>query len=389
MPDIRGLPRPFAAFRRSILGIVQDQAHTVETNHESVTQDMEFESFQKQVSERFNDLLATHPAEYEFLSLTWVSKLLDVLVDCQEEFKVILCNNKAHLVKPPLDKMVSELFERSIKALDICNATRDGIEKIRLWQKHLDVVLSAFGSRERMITEGSFRRARKALMDLALVMLEDKDSGCAFSQRNRSFARKNKGKDLQPHPSGHSRSLSWSVSHSWSATKQLQLMASSLAPPRPNEIAATNGLAIPVFTMSFVLMFVLWALVAAVPCQDRSLQIHFSIPRQFTWYTPFNLLHCQIMDESKRQDRRNSVGLLQEISQLENSIGHVTDLVDYASFPLTDEQKEEAKQGVEELSVICELCKNGMDPLDRQLREVFRKIMSFRAEGLELLGKTN
>lgn len=387
MPDIRGLPRPFAAFRRSFLGVVQDQVHIIEANHESATQNMEFESFQKQVSERFNDLLATHPTEYEFLSLTWVSKLLDALVDCQEEFKVILCNNKAHLVKPPLDKMVSEFFERSIKALDICNATRDGIEKIRLWQKHLDVVLSAFGSRERMITEGSFRRARKALMDLALVMLEDKDSGCAFPQRNRSFARKNKGKDLQPRPSGHSRSLSWSVSHSWSATKQLQLMANSLAPPRPNEIAATNGLAIPVFTMSFVVMFVLWALVAAIPCQDRSLQIHFSIPR--TWYAPFNLIHCQIMDESKRQDRRNSVGLLQEISQLENSIRHVTDLVDYASFPLTDEQKEEAKQGVEELSVICEICKNGMDPLDRQLREVFRKIMSFRAEGLELLGRTN
>ncbi|KAL1802099.1 hypothetical protein ACET3Z_030746 [Daucus carota] len=97
----------------------------------------------------------------------------------------------------------------------------------------------------------------------------------------------------------------------------------------------------------------------------------------------------EIMDESKREDRRNSVGLLKEISQLENSVRHVTDLVDYASFPLTDEQKEEAKQGVEELKVICEICKNGMDPLDRQLREVFRKIMSCRAEGLELLGRTN
>ena len=64
-----------------------------------------------------------------------------------------------------------------MKALDICNATRDGIEKIRQWEKQLEIVLSAMDSRQRMMGEGQFRRARKALMDLAIaIMLDEKES---------------------------------------------------------------------------------------------------------------------------------------------------------------------------------------------------------------------
>lgn len=380
----QGSPMPFATFRRSILGIGSDQQ--IHSMDDSITQSPDLESFQKLVFVRFHELSAA--SANEFLSVMWVRKLLDAYVGCQEEFKVILSNNKSQLLKAPLDRLITEYFDKSVKALDICNATRDGIEKIRLWQKHLEIVISAFDSRQRnVLGEGNFRRARKALMDLAIVMLDEKETGSVFSQRNRSFGRQNKGKDL--HKPGHSRSLSWSVSHTWSASKQLQSIANNLVPPRANEITATNGLANTVFTMAFVLMFVLWALVAAIPCQDRGLQIHFSIPRQFSWGTPLYLLHVRIMDESKKRDRKHSIGLLKEICQMEKSVHYVTDLVDSAQFPLTEEQKEDVKHGVEELSLVCETCKNGLDPLELQLRDVFRKIMSCRTECLEFLGTAN
>ncbi|XP_059653387.1 protein BYPASS1-LIKE-like [Cornus florida] len=384
--DNQSLSLPFASFRRSIFSVRSDQVHSMETNSDSGVPETELESFQKQVSDRFHALSAV--SAEEFLSITWIQKLLDAFLSCQEEFRVILCNNKARLSKPPLDRVVSEYFERSIKALDICNATRDGIEKIRLWQKHLEIILCALDSQQRMIGEGQFRRARKALMDLALMMLDEKESGSVFSHRNRSFGRQNTGKDPHRKP-GHSRSLSWSVSRSWSATKQLQLISNNLFPPRGNEILATNGLAIPVFTMSYVLMFVLWALVAAIPCQDRGLQIHFSIPRQFSWGTPLILLHDRIVEESKKRDRRNSNGLLKEIYQIEKCTRHMTDMVDSAQFPLKEEQKEEVGQGVQELSQVFDVCKKGLDPLERQVREVFQKIMSCRTEGLEFLSRVN
>lgn len=383
--DHQGSSVPFASFRRPILSLRSDQVHSMEPNQDSDARDSELESFQKQVCNRFHDLSAV--TADEFLSAAWIQKLLDAFLSCQEEFRIILCNNRAHLSKTPLDKLISEFFEKSIKALDICNATRDGIEKIRLWQKHLEIVLSALNSRQRTIGEGQFRRARKALMDLALVMLDEKEAGSVFSQRNRSFGRHNTSKDHHHRQPGHARSLSWSVSRSWSAAKQLQSIANNLVPPRGNEIAATNGLAVPTFTMNYVLMFVLWTLVAAIPCQDRGLQIHFSFPRQYSWGSPLLLLHDRIMDESKKRERRNSNGLLKEIYQMEKCIRQMTDLVDSIQFPLSEEQREEVERGVKELGIVFDACKNGVDPLEREVREVFRKIMSCRTEGLELLNR--
>lgn len=385
-----GYTMPFGTFRRSIMGIGNDhnQVHSMDANSESSSEfHCELGSFDHQVFRQFRVLSAT--SADELLSLDWISKLMDAFIACQEDFKVILSKNEADLSKPPLDKFVTDFFDRSIRALDICNAVRDGIEKIRLWHKHLEIVSSAFNSKQRnVMVEGQFKRAKKSLTDLAIIMLEDnKEAASVFSNRNRSFGRPSKGKEHQQ-KTGHSRSLSWSVPNSWSASKQLQSIANGLVPPRAHEISATNGLANVVYTMGFVLMFVLWVLVVAIPCQDRSLQVHFSVPRQFSWGTPLNLLHIRIMDESKKRERKNSVGLLKEIYQMEKSINLVTDLVDSVNqFPLTAEQKEEVQTGVQEVSQVCNTFKNGLDPLERQLREVFRKIMSCRTEGLEILGR--
>lgn len=393
--DNQGSSSPLTSFGRSIWSMRREQVHSMEPNRELSALELELELFQKQVTDRFNDLSAV--SADDLLSIAWIRKLLDVFVSCQEEFRVLLGNSKELVSKPPLDRLVAEFFERSVKALDICNATRDGIEKIRLWQKHLEIVLCALKSNQRAWGEGQFRRARKGLMDLALAMLDDKDAGSVLSHRNRSFGRHNTSKDNhhgRHHSSGsgsggHSRSLSWSVSRSWSAAKQLQSIANNLTAPRANEVVATNGVAVPVFTMSTVLMFVLWVLVAAFPCQDRGMNTHFSIPRQFSWATPLQSLHERIIEVSKKRERRHSNGLLKEIYQVESCARHMTDLVDMVQFPLTEEQEMEAEHWGQELALICEAFKNGLDPLERQVSHMFRKIMNCRTEGLDFLSKSN
>ncbi|KAF5444125.1 hypothetical protein F2P56_036627 [Juglans regia] len=387
--DNQGSSSPLVSFGRSIWSMRREQVHSMEPNHEFSAQESELELFQKQVTDRFQELAAVNPDE--LLSIAWVRKLLDVFVSCQEEFRIILLKNKEWVSKPPLDRLVAEFFERSVKALDICNATRNGIENIRLWQKHLEIVVCALESQQRALGEGQLRRARKALVDMALAMLDEKGSGSTFSYRNRSFGRHNTSKDHHRRRSsgGHSRSLSWSVSRSWSASKQLQSIANNLIPPRGIEIAATSGLAVPVFTMSSVLMFVLWVLVAAIPCQDRGLNTHFSIPRQFSWGNPLQLLHERILEVSKKREHRNSNGLLIEICQAERCARQMTDLVDMVQFPLSEEQKMEVEQGVQELALICKAFKEGLDPLERQVSQVFRSIMNCRTEGLEFCSKSN
>ncbi|KAF4351731.1 hypothetical protein G4B88_004987 [Cannabis sativa] len=357
-----GTSSPLAAFGRSIWSFRREQVHSMETNQDSSVLESELEFFQQRVTERFQDLSSA--GNDELLSIPWIQKLLDAFNSSLEDFRVILLNNKAEVSKPPLERLVDDFFERIVKALDICNATCDGIEKIRSWHKLLDIVVCALDSKKRALSEGQFRRARKALVDLALVMLDERDTGSVFSHRNMSFGRHNTKKDHHSHhrnqSSGHSRSLSWSVSNSWSAAKQLQSIATNLIPPRGNEIVATNGLAVPVFTMSFVLMFVLWTLVAAIPCQDRGLNVHFSVPPQLLMGNAFDVERCA---------------------------RHMTDLVDSVQFPLTEEQKEEVEQRVHEVAAVCESFRNGLDPLERQLREVFRRIMNCRTEGHDILNR--
>ncbi|XP_043698224.1 protein ROH1-like [Telopea speciosissima] len=385
--DYQGSSVPFSSIGRSLLSIRRDQVHSMEGNQEPTNLELELEGFQKQVVDRFNDLHAV--TGEDLLSLSWIRRLLDAFLCCQEEFRAILFKSKALVSKPPLDRMVNEFFERSVKALDVCNAIRDGIEQVRQWQKHLEIVLCALDSRQRILGEGQFRRAKKALTDLTIAMLDEKDSSSVISHRNRSFGRNNNSSSKDHRPAGHFRSLSWSVSRSWSAARQLQAIGNNLTPPRSNEIVATSGVAVAVYTMNSVLLFVMWSLVAAIPCQDRGLQTHLSIPRHFPWATSIISLQERITEESKKRDRKNASGLLKEIHQIEKCVRHLTEMADAVQFPLTEEREKEVRQGASDLALVLDTVREGLDPLERQVREVFHRIVRSRTEGLDCMGKAS
>ncbi|XP_022854856.1 uncharacterized protein LOC111376147, partial [Olea europaea var. sylvestris] len=263
---------------------------------------------------------------------------------------------------------------------------RDGIEKIKQWQMQLEIVLCALDN-QRALGEGQIRRAKKALTDLAIGMLDEKESNTTLAHRNRSFGPNNVAKEIKS--LGHFRSLSWSVSHSWSAARQLQAIGNNLVAPRANEILATNGLNVAVFTMNYVLFFVMWALVAAIPCQDRGLQSHFSMTRQFVWSTPIISLHERILEESRKRDRRNSCGLLKEIRLIEKCAQHMNESTDSVHFPLNELKEGEIKERIRELRRVYGAVKDGLDPLERQVREVFCRIVRTRTDGLDSTRRPN
>lgn len=380
------MPETEYSFGRSLLSLRRDQAHLMDPTAipEPMSMEVELDSFQRQVAEKFIDLNAS-AAEDELISLEWIGKLLDSFLCCQEDFRVIIFNHKCQLVKQPMNRLIEDYFERSVKALDVCNAIRDGIEKIGQWQKLIEIVISTLDMSQRQLGEGDINRAKKALIDLAIGMLDEKDSNSnALAHRNRSFAR---NKDLQNSIGGYVRSLSWSVSRSWSAARQLQGIGNNLATPRGSDVMATNGLALTVYKMTSILLFVMWVLVAAIPCQDRGLQVHFYFPRHFQWAVPVMSLHDKIMEESKKRDKKKACGLLREINQIERSSRMLSELIDSDNFSLTDEKGSEVKEIVQELMHVCEALKEGLDPFDRKVRDVFHRIVRSRTEALDSLGK--
>ncbi|XP_078434007.1 protein BYPASS1-LIKE-like [Wolffia australiana] len=396
--DYQGSSAPFAALGRSILSIRREQVHSMddEAGAGGSALEIELDSFQRHVADLFQDLASSSE---EFLSISWIRQLLEAFLVCQEEFRAILLSNAAAVAKPPLDRLVVEYLDRSVKALDVCNAIRDGIEQIRQWRRYLEIVLVAMAAEPaaRAFGEGQLRRAKKALSDLTVAMIEDKEqSGSVLAHRNRSF-----GRTAAPNRA-HGRSLSWSVSRSWSAARQLQAMASSLAAPRANDVATTSGLAVPVYTMSCVLLFAMSALVSVIPCQDRPLQTHFSAPRGFPWATAMASLHDRILEESKKRDRKSfslssssssssspSSGLMKEIYEMERCSRLLGELVDPAQPPIGGEKEAELRQRLLELTAVCDSLKVGLDPLERQVRDVFHRIVRSRTDGLDCLAQSS
>jgi hypothetical protein len=380
---------PATEHQPSFLGrisIRRNQVTAMDGNHEQELEDLEL--FQRHIGDRFAELLSPPFSGESFLSISWLRKLVDVLLCCEAEFKAVLIMGRdpSQISKPPLDRSLSDYMERAVKVLDICNAVSGGVDSIRQCQKLAEIIVSAL--EQKPIGDGQVKRAKKALSALmSALAIDDKESNHPrYAERTWSFGRRgnNSGgnhKDRANH--GSFRSLSMVVAKNWSAAKQIQAMSSNLAVPRGGE---STGLVQPVYIMSNVMVFVMWALVAAIPCQERSgLLTHFQIPKQFGWAHSIIGMQEKIGEEWKKKEKKGSAGLLEEMQRMEKLGQSLIEFADGFQFPAEDEKVEEAAAQVAELAEICRRMEEGLLPLQQQIREVFHRIVRSRTEVLDLL----
>ncbi|KAG7015177.1 hypothetical protein SDJN02_22810, partial [Cucurbita argyrosperma subsp. argyrosperma] len=392
---------PATEYQGSFLGrisIRRNQVISMDGTHEQELEDLEL--FQKQVSERFSDLLPPPPSDDvssdPILSIAWLRKLLDEFLCCEAQFKALLIMSRdpSQIVKPPLDRHVPEFLDRVVKALDICNAVLHGIESVRQFQKVAEIAISALD--QRPIGDGQVKRARRALNSLITSMaVEDKDiTNSKSTERAWSFGRRGSGApgtgtatpQHKDRIAGQFRSLSWSMAKGWSAAKQIQAMSSNLVAPRGGE---SSSLPQTVYLMSTVLVFVMWTLVAALPCQERGgLPTNFPVPKQFSWAQSMIGLQEKIADEWKKKEKKGSAGLLAEMQRMEKLSQSLIEFTDSFAFPLEGERLEEVAGMAAELAETCKKLEEGLVPLQQQIREVFHRVVRSRTEILELLELT-
>ena len=392
---------PATEYQGSFLGrisIRRNQVISMDGTHEQELEDLEL--FQKHVSERFSDLLPPPPSDDvssdPILSIAWLRKLLDEFLCCEAQFKALLIMSRdpSQIVKPPLDRLVPEFLDRVVKALDICNAVLHGIESVRQFQKVAEIAISALD--QRPIGDGQVKRARRALNSLITSMaVEDKDfTNSKSTERAWSFGRRGSGApgtatatpQHKDRIAGQFRSLSWSMAKGWSAAKQIQAMSSNLVAPRGGE---SSSLPQTVYLMSTVLVFVMWTLVAALPCQERGgLPTNFPVPKQLSWAQSIIGLQEKIADEWKKKEKKGSAGLLEEMQRMEKLSQSLIEFTDSFAFPLEGERLEEVAGMAAELAETCKKLEEGLVPLQQQIREVFHRVVRSRTEILELLELT-
>ncbi|XP_048446109.1 protein ROH1 [Pyrus x bretschneideri] len=368
------------------ISIRRNQVVSMDGNHEQELEDLEH--FQKHVADRFSDLLSPPedcPSD-PILSIAWVRKLLDVFLCCEAEFKAVLLMGRdpSQISKPPLDRLVPEFLDRVVKALDICNAVSHGIESVRHFQKLAEIAVSAL--EQRPLGDGQVRRAKRALHSLVTGMaVEDKEGGGnKATERNWSFGRRQGvSAPSKDRAVGHFRALSWGMSKGWSAAKQIQAMSSNLVAPKGNE---ASGLAQPVYIMSTIMVFVMWMLVAAIPCQERTgLMTHLPVPRNLSWPQSMIGIQEKIAEEWKKKEKKGSAGLLEEMQRMEKLGQSLIEFSDSFQFPAEAEKLEEVAAQVAELVESCRRMEEGLVPLQMQIRELFHRVVRSRTEVLEVL----
>ncbi|PRQ17593.1 hypothetical protein RchiOBHm_Chr7g0196671 [Rosa chinensis] len=368
------------------ISIRRNQVVSMEGTHDQELEDLEH--FQKHVADRFLDLLSP-PEDYPsdpFLSIAWIRKLLDVFLCCEAEFKavVLMGRDPTQITKPPLDRLVPEFLDRVVKALDICNAVSSGVESVRHFQKLAEIAVSAL--EQRPIGDGQVRRAKKALNSLVTAMaIEDKEGQTTkATERTWSFGRRTGvSAPNKDRAAGHFRALSWGMSKGWSSAKQIQAMSMNLVAPRGNE---TSSLVQPVYIMSTIMLFVMWILVTAVPCQERTgLMTHFQVPRNLVWAQSLIGLQDKIAEEWKKKEKKCAAGLLEELQKMEKLGQSLIEFADNFQFPAEAERLEEVAAQVAELAEICKRMEEGLLPLQQQIRELFHRAVRSRTEVLEVL----
>ncbi|KAJ0665961.1 hypothetical protein HanPI659440_Chr17g0661661 [Helianthus annuus] len=345
------------------------------------------EQFQKHVTDRLSELF--HPQEdtttsdppEAILSIAWFRKLLDAFLCCEAEFKavVIMGRDANNFSKSPLDRLIPEHLDRSVKALDICNAIIHGIDLLQHWRKLAQIAVDSLN--QKPITEGHVRRAKKALTTLlSSISIDDKE---IHHHTNKSTSSSNNNNTTL----GNIKSLSYPFARAWSAAKQIQAMSANLTSPRGGE---PTGLVVPLYLMSSVLVFVMWAMVAAIPCQERAgLGAHLQLSKQFTWAQPMIGLQEKIGEQWKKKEKKGRSGLLLETQRMEKLGLSMVEFAERFVFPVEGEKAEEVAAMVAEMEEVCGRMEEGLVALDMQVREVFNRIVRSRAETLDVLDQLN
>nr|GEW19115.1 BYPASS-related protein [Tanacetum cinerariifolium] len=242
----------------------------------------------------------------------------------------------------PLDRLIP----RTVKALDLCTAITHGIDLLLHWKKHAQIAVDSL--QKKPIGDGDVKRVKKALNTLLLsITIDDTEK----SAKNHNHSTKSGASSKDYTTIGSLRSLSYSFARSWSASKQIQAMSSNLTAPRGGE---PTGLVVPVYLMSSVLVFVMWAMVSAIPCQERTdLGAHLQLSKQFTWAQPMIGLQEKIGEDWKKKEKKGRSGLLDETQKLEKLGLSLVEFTDGFSFPVEAEKAEEVAAMVDEMAEIC------------------------------------
>lgn len=302
------------------------------------------ESFQSYISELLEDLSSAESDE--LMSIPWLHKLLNALSMSLDRFIEIIRENQLKLSESPIKKIVSSYLEMSVISLDLLNAVYDRIDAIVRWNDY-SLCTAVYA-----LNRCHYDRANRAIKDFPQI-IEVKSTGEV--------------------------SFNSMLPKDWSAYKKLQVISDNNKSPPKGIRGEIGGISVTIFSIRFMEFLTLWILVAAIPCHGKkNLNIRSKVSIQgFKWCDSIVSLRKRVMKLDSDCNRRNGMVLIKEMRDIENCWQLVISLIDSAP---SEERKRAIGEAAIDLGKGSESLKVGLNFLRELVREVFRKMMSFRNE---------
>ncbi|KAK8941772.1 hypothetical protein KSP40_PGU002269 [Platanthera guangdongensis] len=293
------------------------------------------------------------------LSLPFLHKLLDALLACESDFKslllLVLSRNPSLILRPPLDRAITDLLDRSVKTLDLCNAVSLALQSLHLWNGHAEIAVSALYRQCPPSAPRQISRARRALSKLL-------STGAGLSTSSSSCCR---------------------MCRFCSAKRHLQTVTSGLTAPRGGDSASAALLALAVHTITALLHFSLWVMVASFQCGSGELlppPRPPSVARNMPWAAALDRLHEHIVEEMKRERKEGGyvvfAGMLAETVALGRSGREVLEMA---------KNGDVTEAAIFSLAIASQKLEEGLGPAERKMREVFHRLVMCREEVLRCL----
>lgn len=361
------------AFRgRSVLSLRRNQIVSMDQPHDDHLHGLDL--FQSHVADGLNSLIPPPSSpDMQLPSLPFLQKLLDTFLSCEAEFNNLLEQNLVLVSRSPADRLLSDLLDRAVKSLDACNEITQSLQSILHWNRHADIASSALPASGVVLGDGQLNRARRALAKLLASAEPSSQHGavCATRRTERawSFLSRNGCSAKEE-----------SLSRSFLPGKQLQAMAANLVPPKGCE---AGGLALAVYTMSSVLVFVVWALVASFSGVIPALT-PLGPPKQLAWAPALIGLQERIGEELRRRARKG--GVLAELVNVERC---GRELMEAVAASEAGVNRIEVAGRAGELGEASGRLEKGLGPFERQLREMFHRIVRSREEVMRFLEQSS
>ena len=255
-----------------------------------------------------------------------------------------------------LERLQSQKTEYNRLAYSKSRTLRDAISDIKTYDSYVDLAIHNF-STQTVGYEPHLRRSKNSLLRCIEALKRKEDEMNQMGQRKSKLE---------------------------NCSSMLRRMGEKLN----MEATSKGNFFMVIYAAQVSTIFICGVLASALSFKPRRPLSSISVGGQSAWTFSLTSLQQRVKEEIDRKKAKGSNALLEELDKTDIAVrllyGKVESMLNTRCFPLGEEQVREIRDAVESLKMARRELRNGIDPLEASVGEVFKVLIASRIALLDI-----